>query len=106
MATGSTDTTIRLWCITSGKVLRIFTECHLPVNTIKFSPDGKYLAAGGDETKIRIFDLAGGQQLMDLKKNNSSPTKCVSWSADSKKLLSGCTDGSYFVWKVNAHETK
>jgi transcription initiation factor TFIID subunit 5 len=46
-ATGSADTTIRMWCVTSGKLLRIFTECHLPVNTISFSPDGKLLAAAG-----------------------------------------------------------
>lgn len=46
-ATGSADTTIRMWCVTTGKLLRIFTECHLPVNTISFSPDGKLLAAAG-----------------------------------------------------------
>jgi transcription initiation factor TFIID subunit 5 len=47
-ATGSTDTTIRMWCVTTGKLLRIFTECHLPVNAISFSPDGKLLAAAGE----------------------------------------------------------
>lgn len=46
-ATGSADTTIRMWCVTSGRLLRIFTESHLPVNAISFSPDGKLLAAAG-----------------------------------------------------------
>lgn len=47
-ATGSADTTIRMWCVTTGKLLRIFTESHLPVNAISFSPDGKLLAAAGE----------------------------------------------------------
>lgn len=119
--------------MTTGKVLRILTECHLPVNTISFSPDGKYLAAAGDfllliftdlfqifphlpiiislkflgdEAKIRIFDLAAGQQLMDLKKNHTAPTKHLSWSTNSRKLLSACTDGAFFVWNVNTHVSR
>ncbi|KAG5673540.1 hypothetical protein PVAND_003580 [Polypedilum vanderplanki] len=99
-ATGSTDTSIRMWCVTSGKLLRIFTESHLPINTISFSPDGKLLAAAGDESKIRIFDLAAGQQLFDLK-NHTASIKSLCWSSNSKKLLSGCADGSFFVWNVN-----
>ncbi|CRL03871.1 CLUMA_CG016996, isoform A [Clunio marinus] len=99
-ATGSTDTTIRMWCVTTGKLLRIFTECHLPVNSISFSPDGKLLAAAGDETKIRVFDLAAGQQLIDLK-NHTASVKSLSWSSNSKKLMSGCADGSFYIWNIN-----
>ena len=55
IATGSTDTTIRMWCVVSGKVLRIFTDCHLPVNAISFSPDGKFLAAAGKSYLIKTY---------------------------------------------------
>lgn len=47
LATGSTDLTVRLWCVTSGKLIRVFTDCHLPVHCVSFSPDGKLLAAAG-----------------------------------------------------------
>jgi transcription initiation factor TFIID subunit 5 len=54
----------------------------------------------GDETKIRIFDLAAGQQLIDLK-NHTASIRSLCWSANSKKLMSGCTDGSFYIWNVN-----
>jgi WD40 repeat protein len=54
----------------------------------------------GDESKIRIFDLATGQQLLDLK-NHTASVKSLSWSMNSKKLLSGCSDGSFYVWNIN-----
>lgn len=54
----------------------------------------------GDETKIRVFDLAAGQQLLDLK-NHTASVKSLCWSSDSKKILSGCSDGSFYVWNIN-----
>lgn len=54
----------------------------------------------GDETKIRVFDLAAGQQLIDLK-NHTASVKSLCWSSNSKKLMSGCTDGSFYIWNIN-----
>lgn len=54
----------------------------------------------GDETKIRVFDLAAGQQLIDLK-NHTASVKSLCWSSDSRKLMSGCSDGSFYIWNIN-----
>lgn len=70
--------------MTSGKLLRVFTNCKLSARTIKFSPDGKYLAAAGLENKIRIFDLAGGQQLVELK--NADAMESLAWSGNSQQV--------------------
>jgi len=48
--------------------------------------------------------LAAGQQLLDLK-NHTAPVKSLSWSKNSKKLLSGCADGSFYVWNVNCNNS-
>lgn len=99
IATGSTDLTVRLWDVTSGKLLRVFTECRMPVHCVSFSPDGKYLAAAGEEMKVRIFDLASSLQLVELKEH-SSTISSITWNAKGTKLLSGCTDGTVRIYSV------
>lgn len=92
LATASDDLTIRLWCVTSGKLVRVFTNCKQPVKDIKFSPCGQYLAAVGLENKMRIYDLAAGQQLMEMK-NVSGGMESVAWSSNSETLAAATTNG-------------
>lgn len=92
--------TVRLWDVTSGKLLRVFIDCHLPIHCVSFSPDGKYLAAAGEETKIRIFDLAAGSQLFELK-DHSAVINNIAWNWNGSKMVSGCADGSVRVYTLN-----
>lgn len=85
--------------MTSGKLLRVFTECRLPVHSVSFSPDGKYLAAAGEEPKVRIFDLASSSQLIELKEHSSTITS-ITWNAMGTKLISGCADGSIRIFSI------
>lgn len=71
----------------------------MPVHCVSFSPDGKYLAAAGEELTIRIFDLASSLQLVELKEH-SSTVNSIAWNAKSTKLLSGCIDGTVRVFSV------
>lgn len=90
---------MRLWCVTSGKLFRVFHDCHLPVQCVAFSPDGKLLAAAGEETKIRVFDLAAGSQLAELRDHTAAVTT-LAWSPAGDRLVSGCADGSVRVYEV------
>lgn len=79
--------------------MRVFSDCKQPVSSICFSPDGRMLAAGGEESKIRIFDLAAGSQLNELKDHSAMVTS-ISWSPNGRYLASGCRDGSFRIWDV------
>lgn len=70
------------------------------MHCVSFSPDGRYLAAGGEESKIRIFDLAAGSQLNELK-DHSADVNSIVWNSSSSKLASCCADGSVRVFSVN-----
>lgn len=54
----------------------------------------------GEESKIRIFDLAAGSQLCELKEH-STPVLDIEWSPHGNKLASTCSDGTVRVFNVN-----
>jgi len=37
------------------------------VKSVKFSPDGKKLASGGDDSTIRIWDIGSGHEVKTLE---------------------------------------
>jgi len=55
-ATGSADFTAKVWVTYSGDALHSFPHNHI-VRTVSISPDSKRLLTGGQEKKVRIFDL-------------------------------------------------
>lgn len=81
--------------------MRVFIDCQMPIHCVSFSPDGKYLAAAGDETTVRIFDLAGGMQLTELN-NHSATINSISWNSNSNKVASCCADGTMRVFTVTS----
>ncbi len=55
LASGSNDTTIKLWNLDTGKLLRTLKEHSKPVTSVAFSPDGRTLASGSYDTTIKIW---------------------------------------------------
>lgn len=99
------DQTIRLWCITSGKLLRVLTDCRLPVHKIAFSPNGKWLAAAGEESRVRIFDLATSSQIYELKDHPSAVSDVI-WHADNQMMATATVSGVIRLYDVTDLEDK
>ena len=56
LASGSWDSSIRIWNAQTGELLRILTGHHGPVKSVAYSPDGHTLASVGDDHSIRIWN--------------------------------------------------
>lgn len=76
-------------------------EGTVPLRACAFSPDGKYLATGGDDMMVRIF----GTQTWELERTFLGHTGSIlslDWSPDSRYLASG--SGTDKVIPQNAGE--
>lgn len=60
VASGSMDTTVRLWDVTTGEV-KVLQGHHDKIEDLDFSPDGKFLVSTGYDATIRIWNVETGE---------------------------------------------
>jgi WD40 repeat protein len=85
LASGAKDNTIKIWDVSTGRLLRTLYGHGAAVNALTVSPDGKLLASGSgntydvrysklffgggqiggltEDTSVRLWDVATGRQL-------------------------------------------
>jgi WD40 repeat protein len=68
------------------------------VNTVAFSPDGKHLASGSDDSGIRIWDADRGATLHTLTAHLGH-VRTVAFSPDGR-LASGSADRTIRIWDI------
>jgi len=55
IASGSSDDTIKLWEVSTGKLIKTLTGHNKYVSSVAFSPDGKTIAAGSGDETIKLW---------------------------------------------------
>ena len=96
IASGSEDTTVRLWN-RDGKQLTSLTDHTAPVWSVAFGPDGRLLASASDDTTLRLWNPATGKQLHTLT-GHTAPVRSVAFSPDGRLLASGSQDTTLRLW--------
>ncbi|MBD2236342.1 PD40 domain-containing protein [Aulosira sp. FACHB-113] len=99
LASGSADKTIKIWDMTTGKLLNTLTGHNSPINSVAFSSDGQKLASGSADKTIKIWDMTTGKLLNTLT-GHSSPINSVAVSSDGQKLASGSADKTIKIWDM------
>ena len=60
LASGSDDSTVRLWDVAAAQVIRTLSNPGKQVCSVAFSPDDKLLAAGASDGAVMLFDRKNG----------------------------------------------
>jgi hypothetical protein len=71
------------------------------VTSMTFSPDGRFLAYGSDDNKVRLWNAITGELLKTFEGHTQTVTS-VTFSSDGKKLASGSEDKTVRLWDVDS----
>lgn len=75
---------LRLWYARTGEPLENFIYHIDYVRTVVFSPDGKHLASGGYDSRLRLWEANTGNHIFTLRGGGSA----VAFSPDGKLIAS------------------
>lgn len=88
---------ISVWKVADGSLLWS-AKAEQEVERVAFSPDGKILAAGGEDDLLRLFNASDGKLLTALK--HTSGIDSLRWSPDGNFLAAGQEDGIVRLWRM------
>lgn len=90
---------VKSWKASDGTPLQSF-EGHLDAAyALAVSPDGKMIATGAYDQKIRLWDAATGKEIALLKGHNGV-VNGLSFRADGKVLASASADRTVKLWSI------
>jgi WD40 repeat protein len=120
LASGGDEAKVMLWEVATGWLVRVLDAGSRPVHSVAFSADGQYLAAGtrdksavgeliqrifgaraagGRTDTIRIWRVKDGSPVVTLAGQADDVTS-VRFSPDGRRLASGSSDGTVFLWRL------
>ncbi|MEQ8675292.1 MAG: BTAD domain-containing putative transcriptional regulator [Aggregatilineales bacterium] len=98
IASSSWDSTVRLWEVASGRVVRVLKhpEGHA-LKAVTFAPDGRSVVSSCDDGIARCWDVETGE-LLQMYEGHSSAVTGVAFSSDHNFVLTGSHDQTLRLW--------
>ncbi|KST64929.1 serine/threonine-protein kinase [Mastigocoleus testarum] len=112
LASGSTDKTIKVWNLSTGKLIHTLKGHTQSVTSLAMSPGVKgrspVLISGSADRSIKIWDLSTGELVRNLEGHTQSITSLAINPANklsnNKTFASGSTDRTIKIWNISTGE--
>jgi WD40 repeat protein len=106
LVSASSDSTARLWNITTGKEAIPHPLKHdQAVNAASFSPNGRWVVTASTDGTARIWDATTGRQVVQTMNHATSYRVSVhdaKFSPDGKFLITASADTTAKIWQVSS----
>ncbi|HEV3084515.1 MAG TPA: serine/threonine-protein kinase [Gemmataceae bacterium] len=93
---GSSDKTLKLWEINSGRLVQTFPGHTDRVLSVALSPDGRQALSGSADRTVRLWDLSTGKARSF--EGHAAAVTSVAFSPDGRQALSGSNDRTLRLW--------
>jgi WD40 repeat protein len=103
LVTGSYDTSVRIWNLTTDSLASTLTGHLELVNDVAFSPDGNLIASSSgayewyQDFSVRLWDVQSGELLNTLD-GHADQVMDVDFSPDGMQIASAAFDGTARIW--------
>lgn len=94
-----TNCTLRIWDAANGAQLCRFDGVDTPMWIVCWSPDGRWLATGGQTGKIQLWDTSDWQPVRQLE-GAAGYSRNLAWSPDNKRIATGDEHGVLRIWEA------
>ena len=92
---------VRQWNVAEGKLMRVLEGHRDAIYSVALSLDGRVLATGSYDQKIKLWDVATGRELNTLHGHNGAVFG-LAFRPDGKILASASADRTVKLWHVAA----
>jgi hypothetical protein len=99
LAFASSDGTVYLWDLRTGRKLAPDAQFGRPIVTMEFSPDGRWLAVAGENGEVALFDPQTSRRAGPLL-TIGVPIRAVAFTSNSAQLLTASVDGRVTRWDL------
>lgn len=87
IASGSTDTSVKIWDATTGQEMRTLWGDSGEISSVAFDPKGSRFVSASITGAIKVWDVTVGKEILTLAGHSSSVTS-ASFSPDGKRIIS------------------
>ncbi|MCP4213267.1 MAG: hypothetical protein GY765_01365, partial [bacterium] len=101
IVSGSSDYTLRLWDVASGREIRTFTGHTGSILSVAFSVDGETVVSASKDKTLRLWDANSGRKIRTFK-GHTEWVRSVAFAGDGKTFVSASDDATLRLWEVKS----
>lgn len=99
-----TENAVFIYEVATRQIVYTYQDHTDSIHVVAWSPDGKYVASGSQDTTIRVWEPLNGQTHLKYV-GHSGDIAALCWSSDSKKIVSAAQDYVVHIWEPDSGNT-